>query len=145
MESSAKDVMTVLELCEYLQLSEAKVREMLRQGTIPAVLIGRQWRIRKSAIDAWLAEQEQVVKVIKQHGGHRPEADRLGQALSYRPEDLPLPKPPAPSRTLEEADPGARKPRPEPAPAESSPVERRKLAREALQRDRQERGAKGRT
>jgi excisionase family DNA binding protein len=58
MDSSAKDVMTVLQLCEYLQLSEAKVRNMLRQGELPAVVIGRQWRIRKSAIDAWLAEQE---------------------------------------------------------------------------------------
>jgi hypothetical protein len=116
----------------------------LRQGTIPAVLIGRQWRIRKSAIDGWLAEQERAVKVIKQHGGHRPGEDRLSRAAAYRPEDLSLPKPPRQQRTVEEVGPGARKPRSESAPAESSPVERRKLAREALQRDRQERGAKGR-
>jgi excisionase family DNA binding protein len=58
MDSHSKDIMAVLELCEYLQMSEAKIREMLRQGTLPAVLIGRQWRIRKSAIDRWMAEQE---------------------------------------------------------------------------------------
>lgn len=100
MERPPRDVMTVLELCDYLQLSEAKVREMLRQGTLPAILIGRQWRIRKSAVDKWLAQQEQARKVIKRHGRKReiePEAvpeeasaavqSRLGRALQHRYQD----------------------------------------------------------
>jgi excisionase family DNA binding protein len=126
MDSRSRDVMTVPELCDYLQMSEAKVREMLRQGTIPAVLIGRQWRIRRSSIERWLAEQEQAAKVVTQYGGPRPGTDRLGQALSYQPEDLPLPKPPRPSHTVEEADPGARKPRPAGAPDRKSGSVRRK-------------------
>jgi excisionase family DNA binding protein len=144
MESRVKDVMTVPELCEYLQLSEATVREMLRKGTIPAVLIGRQWRIRKTAIDGWLAAQEKAVKMIRQRGGDRRRADWPIQAASNRPQDLPLPKPPRPPRTVEEVDPGARNPRPAPAPTEVSPEERRKMAKEAIDRGRRERKAKGR-
>jgi excisionase family DNA binding protein len=110
MDRQPRDVMTVPELCDYLQLSEAKVREMLRRGELPAILIGRQWRIRKAAIDAWLAAQERAVKVITQYGGTRPIEERLDRAVTYRPEDLPPPKPPRQSRTIDEAEAGAHKP-----------------------------------
>jgi excisionase family DNA binding protein len=126
MDSQAKDVMTVPELCEYLQLSEAKVREMLRQGTLPAVLIGRQWRIRRSAIDRWLAEQEQARKVITRRGGRErviARGDRLAKAVMYEPEDLeaiPPLKPPRQSQAIDEAEAGAHKPLVESAPDRKS-------------------------
>ena len=128
MNSQAKDIMTVPELCEYLQLSEAKVREMLRQGTIPAVLIGRQWRIRRSAIDRWLAEQEQAAKVITQRRVIT-RGDRLASAVTYDPEEIkhmPSPKPPRQPSVVEEADPGAHKPQPARAPNQKSGGVRRK-------------------
>jgi excisionase family DNA binding protein len=147
MDSQAKGVMTVPELCDYLQLSEAKVREMLRQGTLPAVLIGRQWRIRRSAIDRWMEAQEQAAKVITRRGGQErviARGDRLARAVMYESEDLPSPKPPRQSRTVEEVDPGARKPPLAPTPAEVSPEVRRQMAEEAVKREREERRAKGR-
>jgi hypothetical protein len=91
---------------------------MLRQGTIPAVLIGRQWRIRRAAIDAWLAAQEKVAKVITQRGGRRPvgaSGDRLSRAATFTPEELehiPLSKPPRPPGTAKRPASGARKPPP---------------------------------
>jgi excisionase family DNA binding protein len=124
--------MTVSELCEYLQLSEAKVRDMLRQGTLPAVLIGRLWRIRRSAIDRWLAEQEQATKVLSQQGRQErliARGDRLAKAVTYTSEDLeslPSPKPPRQSRVVEEADAGARKPPLAGAPDRKSRAVRRK-------------------
>lgn len=136
MDRQPTDIMTVLELCTYLQLSEAKVREMLRRGVIPAVLIGRQWRIRKVAIDKWMEAQEQADKVVPRrqaqedlaaimaeesreaqaqvvddqgvdpHGAER----ALEHALQYAAPSLPKP-PKRQPRTAKEVPSGARKPR----------------------------------
>lgn len=136
MDSQPSDVMTVVELCGYLQFSEAKIREMLRQGLIPAVLIGRQWRIRKSAIDKWLEAQEQGQKVVPRRRAQEDLAKIMGQesreaqaqveddqrlyanrakralekALEYATPSLP--KPPKPPRATKKTPSGARKPPP---------------------------------
>jgi excisionase family DNA binding protein len=136
MDSQEKDIMTVLELCAYLQLSEAKVRDLLRRRELPAVLIGRQWRIRRSAIDRWLAEQEdkqgararqvtelaQLERQIKGTEGllkvKRRQQSRLGRALVWaeerREDQEPLsPKPQGrQSQVIEGAGAGAHKPLP---------------------------------
>jgi excisionase family DNA binding protein len=153
MDSQARDVMNVLELCEYLQMSEAKIREMLRQGTIPAVLIGRQWRIRKRAIDRWLEEQEgkHAARTRVQRSLPRLERevetgnvarDRLDLAIETA---TPLPpKPPRQPRTVEKADAGTRKPPPAPPLApEVEAAARRQRAQEVLKQQRVGRGAKG--
>jgi excisionase family DNA binding protein len=49
--------LTTEEVLEYLQVNLRTVYRLIKAGKIPAVRVGRQWRFRKSDIDAWLASQ----------------------------------------------------------------------------------------
>lgn len=40
------------------KISDFKFRQMLRDGEIPSFRLGRKFFIRRSAIEAWMAEQE---------------------------------------------------------------------------------------
>ncbi|MCA9137747.1 MAG: helix-turn-helix domain-containing protein [Planctomycetales bacterium] len=46
--------MTLQEVAEYLRLSEDVVYPLARKGELPGFKIGKQWRFRRSEIDAWL-------------------------------------------------------------------------------------------
>jgi excisionase family DNA binding protein len=48
------DLLTPEEAAVYLRLNPQTAYRLLRTGQIPGVKVGRQWRIRKSAIDAYL-------------------------------------------------------------------------------------------
>lgn len=52
---SVPDVMTLAEAAAYLRVSEADIQSMIDSGDIKAKKIGSQYRISKSAIDAFLA------------------------------------------------------------------------------------------
>ena len=49
--------LTTEEVLEYLQVNLRTVYRLIKAGKIPAVRVGRQWRFRKSDIDAWLDTQ----------------------------------------------------------------------------------------
>lgn len=49
--------LTTEEVLEYLQVNLRTVYRLIKAGKIPAVRVGRQWRFRKSDIDAWLDGQ----------------------------------------------------------------------------------------
>ena len=49
--------LTTEEVLEYLQVNLRTVYRLIKAGRIPAVRVGRQWRFRKSDIDAWLDSQ----------------------------------------------------------------------------------------
>src|SRR3990170_5916079 len=49
--------LTTDEVLEYLQVNLRTVYRLIKAGTIPAVRVGRQWRFRKSDLDAWLEGQ----------------------------------------------------------------------------------------
>lgn len=51
-----KEVMTVRDVAEYLQISEASVRRMLKAKKLPGFKIGQQWRFRKITVDKWMDE-----------------------------------------------------------------------------------------
>ena len=59
--------LTTEEVLEYLQVNLRTVYRLIKAGKIPAVRVGRQWRIRKRDIDAWLDSQ-------RPRGGTRPAA-----------------------------------------------------------------------
>jgi excisionase family DNA binding protein len=46
--------LTTGEVLEYLQVNLRTVYRLIKAGKIPAVRVGRQWRFRKSDVDAWL-------------------------------------------------------------------------------------------
>jgi excisionase family DNA binding protein len=49
--------LTVRQLANYLQLSEAKIYAMARSNELPAAKIGNQWRFDQAEIDKWLRSQ----------------------------------------------------------------------------------------
>jgi excisionase family DNA binding protein len=50
-------LMTIREIADYLRLSKVTVYKMTRQGKIPALKIGKQWRYDKSEIDSWVKQK----------------------------------------------------------------------------------------
>lgn len=49
--------LTTTEVIEYLQVNLRTVYRLLKAGKLPGVRVGRQWRFRKSDVDAWLESQ----------------------------------------------------------------------------------------
>ena len=67
--------LTTEEVLEYLQVNLRTVYRLIKAGKIPAVRVGRQWRFRKTDLDAWLESQ-------------RPRSTRPMAAVSPRPTPL---------------------------------------------------------
>gem|GEM_PF-1152523 len=51
-----RDVMTLDQLVEYLQMPKSTLYKLVQNGRVPGKKIGRQWRFYREAIDAWLSE-----------------------------------------------------------------------------------------
>jgi excisionase family DNA binding protein len=49
--------LTTEEVLDYLQVNLRTVYRLIRAGKIPAVRVGRQWRVRRADLDAWLDSQ----------------------------------------------------------------------------------------
>jgi len=54
----ASEFMTLKEVADYMHLSRQTVRAYVQGQSLPATQIvsGSAWRIKKSALDAWIAE-----------------------------------------------------------------------------------------
>jgi len=62
-----KEIMTVKQVSEYLQMDEHTVYKLARTGLIPSLKIAGQWRFKKDVIDKWISEQslERATQNIK--------------------------------------------------------------------------------
>lgn len=58
-----KEVMTLEEVADYLQVSEKSVLRMAQSGKIPAAKVASQWRFMRSVIDDWLMAQMEIPSV----------------------------------------------------------------------------------
>ena len=56
--TKAKQVMTVKDVAEYLDVHPMTIYKYVRDGRIPAFKIGDSWRIRKDAMQKWISENE---------------------------------------------------------------------------------------
>jgi excisionase family DNA binding protein len=57
---AAMELLTTADVARILQLSVKTVGEMIRNGELPAMRIGRrQWRVRRESLEEWMKEQEQ--------------------------------------------------------------------------------------
>ena len=52
----ANEVLTPAQAADYLQVSDASVRAMLRRGALPGRKMGRLWRLRRTDLEAYLSE-----------------------------------------------------------------------------------------
>ncbi len=95
-------ILTVEEVSSFLNLKETTVRKFIRDGKLKARKIGKQWRISKDCLDAFVGrdantplrtEREEadddaanrhisVSTVIDMRGVDREEGDRLSAAIS---------------------------------------------------------------
>ncbi|MBP3953099.1 helix-turn-helix domain-containing protein [Bacillus suaedae] len=49
-----KEIMTVSQVAEYLQLSEMTTYKLVQEGKIPAFKIGRHWRVKKEDLSEFI-------------------------------------------------------------------------------------------
>lgn len=48
------------EVAEYLGISTSQVHRLIRRGVLPAVPIGKDVRISRQALDAWIARHSKL-------------------------------------------------------------------------------------
>jgi len=67
MARKEKEIMTVKQVAEYLQMDEHTIYKLARSGLIPSLKIAGQWRFKKDVIDKWISEEslERVTLNIK--------------------------------------------------------------------------------
>jgi excisionase family DNA binding protein len=51
--------MTIEEAADYLRFHPSTVYRLARQGAIPAVKVGKQWRIHRQTLEDWVRRQMQ--------------------------------------------------------------------------------------
>ncbi len=54
MSSDRPSRMKIAEICRRLELGEVAVYQMLREGILPAVKLGRRWIVTREAFEEWL-------------------------------------------------------------------------------------------
>ena len=47
-------ILTIAQVAEDLGLHELTVRRLAREGAIPALKLGRQWRVKRDLLDKWI-------------------------------------------------------------------------------------------
>ncbi|MCC7019557.1 MAG: helix-turn-helix domain-containing protein [Ardenticatenales bacterium] len=57
-------LLTIKDVQEITQLGRTTIYELMRDGRLPYLKIGRSVRIRREALEAWLAETEEVARVL---------------------------------------------------------------------------------
>jgi|UniRef100_A0A7C3YTJ0 excisionase family DNA binding protein len=70
-----KEIMTVKQVAEYLQMDEHTVYKLARAGLIPSLKIAGQWRFKKDVIDKWISEEslQRVLQNTKSSTAERSE------------------------------------------------------------------------
>lgn len=52
-----KEWLSVADICEYMDVSTFVVTRVLRSGELPAVKMGREWRVARGDFEDWLNAQ----------------------------------------------------------------------------------------
>lgn len=55
-----KEIMNLKEVAEYLGLNERTVYNLVRRAEIPAIKIGRQWRVKKDNLDEMFKNKREI-------------------------------------------------------------------------------------
>ena len=63
-----KEWLSVSDICDYMSVSTFVVTTMLREGTLPAVKFGREWRVARRDFEDWLNAQRSESQTIAGSG-----------------------------------------------------------------------------
>ena len=74
-----KEIMTVKQVAEYLQMDEHTIYKLARSGQIPSIKIAGQWRFKKDVIDKWITEEslERVLQNTKSSSAKNSEKNKI--------------------------------------------------------------------
>ena len=67
-----KEWLSVADICEYMEVSTLVVTRVLRSGELPAVKMGREWRVARTDFEDWLNAQ----RLASQLSGREPSVER---------------------------------------------------------------------
>lgn len=59
MQDEASQLLTPKEVADWLKVTPDWVKEMARDGEMPAMKLGRYWRFSRPTVAAWLEERQQ--------------------------------------------------------------------------------------
>jgi excisionase family DNA binding protein len=60
-----REILTIVQAAEYLQFHPDKVYRLVRSGELPASKIGKEWRIRRTDIEALLDRTANKGKTLR--------------------------------------------------------------------------------
>ena len=64
--SKLGEILTLSEVAEYLKISKKTVYKMVRSGDLPGFKAGKHWRVLRSELGKWIAQQSaQVAGQVK--------------------------------------------------------------------------------
>jgi excisionase family DNA binding protein len=61
--SDLQSCLTTDEVLSYLKVTPRTIYRLIRTGELPALRVGRQWRFRRTDLDAWLERQRAFAQV----------------------------------------------------------------------------------
>lgn len=56
-----KEVLTVKQVAEFLQMDERIIYKLAKQGDIPSFKVSNQWRFLKKDIESWVEQKKSEV------------------------------------------------------------------------------------
>ena len=56
-KKDSREIMTIADVAAYLGLHELTVRRLAREGQLPALKLGRQWRVKRDLLEKWLEQR----------------------------------------------------------------------------------------
>ena len=59
------EILTVKEVAERLRTSQVQIRKMIQSGELPAVMVGREYRIPVEAMKAFIANNLEETNQVK--------------------------------------------------------------------------------
>ncbi|PIQ89888.1 MAG: DNA-binding protein [Candidatus Omnitrophica bacterium CG11_big_fil_rev_8_21_14_0_20_42_13] len=55
-------IQTIEEVSDYLKIPKQTLYLWARNGSIPAIKVGKHWRFKKSSIDKWIEHKEEYAR-----------------------------------------------------------------------------------
>ncbi len=71
------EIMTLEEVAAYLKVKPQTIYTWAQEKRIPAAKLGKEWRFRKSILDAWILRQKNESNRGVVEGGERINRDRV--------------------------------------------------------------------
>ena len=65
-----KEWLSVADICEYMGVSTFVVTRVLRSGELPAVKMGREWRVARLDFEDWLNAQRLASRISGRDPAH---------------------------------------------------------------------------